>query len=111
MAFIYIGGNEWINNSLAAKVTVEVEFNEKANTRTRTTRIYDVTGLHVIFELKTKVYTHEYEKRQFDMVFDNEKHHQIIVALKEGKDALEYEDLVKRVNELMAQENNLKEVK
>lgn len=84
---IRVFGNTYLNPDAVGKLEMDVSVNDEV--RTTVTRVFDMTGQHVLLEAATTVSAgRELSEREMQAVRrDNEVHRRIRVALCERRDA------------------------
>jgi len=92
--FIRVFGNTYLNPDAVGKFEMDISFAEEK--RTTVTRVYDLTGQHILLEAATTVTTGpELDESRLQAVRrDNVVHEQIQIALCERRDAKDVDEAI-----------------
>lgn len=90
---VRVFGNTCLNPDAVGKL--EMEVSNENYVRTTTTRVFDLTGQHVLFEAKTTIATDDSAMSRDPLIVkrDNQIHAHIRAALRERRDAATWEEI------------------
>lgn len=90
---VRVFGNTYLNPDSVGMVQLSSSF--EGEVRTNVTEIYDRENFRVVAELRTKVTRAEQgsESNTEDFKRDNFRHAEVLAAINEGRDAVEYDTL------------------